>query len=308
MKKIKFILLITVVCAFIISYSGRAAAVNEGFNPRLMHEANKIIASYEAQIVQNGPSVEAYEWIIKGLEMRRTAYFTKDASEGFDEKIAEKHRKILEIEPLNYNSICGLISSGMSGGNIDDDLFKLGELVKSVPQRYEARLLSGKLLFYKADFDGAIMEITKAIALMPAGSTEEAAYYKNLLSAANKFSASMRRIAPAAKGAITEDAGAEPLYEQALIYLDDEMIKYSANIDKGIELLKKAVEKDSSYCEAYIKLGEALGSLKGDYKEAMKMLAKVDNITKEKSVLKKARLLRQKFYRLNMSKGRLKKK
>ncbi len=290
-------------------FSGRAAAVNEGFNPRLMHEANKMISAYEAEILKSGPSVESYEWIIKGLKVRKTAYFDDEAGAEIEAKIIEKYKKILELDPSHYEAQCELIGAEINAGAVGGQLEKLEDIVKNNPSRYQARLLKGRAQFYNADFDGAIVEITKAVSMIPAEKKDESSYYKKLLESANKFSPVMKKNAvDSEKKLIAEDSGAQKYYSLALVYLDEEMVKYPANADKGIGLLKTAIEKDPGYCQAYIKLGEALGGIRGDYKEAMKTLAKVDSIAKEKAVLKKARLLRQKYYRLNMSKGKAKKK
>jgi len=294
---------------FMAAFWGRAAAVNEGFNPRMMHEANKMISCYEAEILKSGPSLDSYEWIIKGLKIRRTAYFNSEDGAGIEAKIIEKYKKILEIDPVHYEALCELIGAEINAGAAGGQLDKLDGIVKNNPSRYEARLLKGRVQFYNADFDGAIVEITKAVSMIPAEKKDESSYYKKMLEAANKFSSVMKKNAiDGEKNLIAEDSGAQKYYSLALVFLDEEMVKYPANIDKGIELLKKAIEKDPGHCESYIKLGETLGRLRGDYKEAMKTLVKVDSITKEKAVLKRARLLRQRYYQLNISKGKAKKK
>lgn len=308
-KCFKTALFVFAVISFTAAFYGDAAAVNEGFNPRLMHEANKMISSYEAEILKSGPSIDSYEWIIKGLKIRKNAYFDDEAGAEIEAKITEKYKKILEIDPAHYEALCELIGSEINAGVIGGQLDKLDGIVKNNPARYEARLLKGRVLFYGADFDGAIVEITKAVSMIPAGKKDESSYYKKMLEAANKFSTVMKNnSADGKKNIIAEDAGAQKYYSLALVFLDEEMIKYPANIDRGIELLKKAVEKDPGHYEAFIKLGETLGGLRGDYKEAMKMLTKVDFITKEKVVLKRARLLRQRYYQLNMSMEKPKKK
>ncbi len=304
-KYFKIAAFIFTVLSFLAVLYGNAAAVNEGFNPRLMHEANKIISSYEAEILKNGPSVESYEWIIKGLKIRKTAYFDEEAGEQIDSKINEKYKKILEIAPAHYEALCEIAGSEINAGLIAGQLDKLDAVVKSNPARYEARLLKGRVLFYNADFDGAIVEITKAISMVPGDKKDEISHYKKLLESANKFSVVMKKNAvDGGKSAIVEDSSAQKYYLAALVFLDEEMIKYPANIDRGIELLKKAIEKDPGHCQAFIKLGQAQGEHGGDYKEAIKTLSRLDSLTKEKAVIKKARLLRQRYYQLSMAKDK----
>ena len=305
----KNVAFIFVVMFFMAAFFGRAAAVNEGFNPRMMHEANKMISCYEAEILKSGPSVDSYEWIIKGLKIRKTAYFDDEDGAGIEAKITEKYKKILEIDPLHYEALCELIGAEINAGTVGGQLEKLEDIVKNNPARYQARLLKGRVQFYNADFDGAIVEITRAVSMIPAEKKDESSYYKKMLEAANKFSSVMKKnAADDEKNLISEDSGAQKYYSLALVFLDEEMVKYPANIDKGIELLKKAIEKDPGHFESFIKLGQTQGGLRGDYKEAMKTLAKVDSIAKEKSVLKRARLLRQRYYQLNMAKGKANKK
>jgi tetratricopeptide (TPR) repeat protein len=308
-KYFKTAVFVFAVPAFMAFFYGGAAAVNEGFNPRLMHEANKMISSYEAEILKNGPSVEFYEWIIKGLKIRKNAYFDYEAGAEIEAKISEKYKKILEIDPVHYEALCEIAGAEINAGLIGGQLGKLDGMVKNNPARYEARLLKGRVLFYSADFDGAIVEITRAVSMIPGQKKDETSYYKKMLEAANKFSMVMKKnAADGEKDIMAKDSAAHKYYSLALVFLDEEMVKYPANINRGIELLKKATEKDPGHCEAFIKLGETLGALRGDYKEAMKALSKVDSLTKEKSVLKRARLLRQRYYQLDMTKGKTKKK
>lgn len=298
-----------------LALHGLAHAVNEGFNPRVMEEANKMIAGYEAEILKNGPTVDALEWIIRGLKIRKEAYFSDaGAATEIDAKINEKYKKILEIDPSNYDASCELIESEMNAGLFDGKTAALDGLVKNNPSRFQARLLKGRALFYAADFDGAIMEITKGVSMIPPEEKVETGYYKKLLESANKYAAVVKKNAPkkeADGGAIREDAksaDAKSLYDSAAVYLDEEMIKCPSNIDKGISLLRSAIEKDPGFADAYLKLGETLGGLKSEYKEAMSVLTKIDKIARENAVLKRARVLRQKYYKLNMSQGKKKKK
>ena len=297
-----------------LALPGAALAVNEGFNPRVMEEANKMISGYEAEILKNGATVDALEWIIRGLKIRKEAYFSDaGAAMEIDAKITEKYKKILEIDPSNYSASCELIESEMNAGSFDVKSGALDALVKNNPSRFHARLLKGRALFYAADFDGAIMEITKGVSMIPPEEKVETGYYKKLLESANKYAAVMRKNKPAAQagGAIKEDAksaDAKFLYDSAVIYLDEEMIKCPSNIDKGISLLRSAIEKDPEFADAYLKLGETLGGLKSEYKEAMSVLTKIDKVARENAVLKRARVLRQKYYKLNMSQGKKKKK
>lgn len=297
-----------------MAFPGAALAVNEGFNPRVMEEANKMISGYEAEILKNGPTVDALEWIIRGLKIRKEAYFSDaGAAMEIDAKITEKYKKILEIDPSNYSASCELIESEMNAGSFDVKSGALDGLVKNNPSRFQARLLKGRALFYAADFDGAIMEITKGVSMIPPEEKVETGYYKKLLESANKYAAVMRKNKSAAQagGAIKEDAksaDAKFLYDSAVIYLDEEMIKCPSNIDKGISLLRSAIEKDPEFADAYLKLGETLGGLKSEYKEAMSVLTKIDKVARENAVLKRARVLRQKYYKLNMSQGKKKKK
>jgi len=312
LKKYSKIIILAAAAAFLTAVPrGAAFAVNEGFNPRVMHEANKIITDYEAQILKNGPSVEAYEWIIKGLKIRKEAYFASGGASEIDEKITEKYKKIIEIDPSHYESLCELIAAEINKGAVEGQIEKLDGLVKNNPSRYEARLLRGRALFYSADFDGAIMDITKAVSMIPGKNNADAGYYKKLLETSNKHSAVIKKNAPKGLKEIIESSSAVEavqLFELAGVFLDPEMVKCPANVKTGMDFLKKAIEKDPNYVEPYIKLGEALGEINCEYKEAMKVLSKVDNIAKEKSVLKRARLLRQKYYKLSMSKGKSKKK
>jgi len=299
----------------VLSLPGAAPAVNEGFNPRVMEEANKMISGYEAEILKNGASVDALEWIIRGLQIRKEAYFSDaGAAREIDAKITEKYKKILEIDPSNYSASCELIDSEMNSGSFDGKSGVLEGLVKNNPLRFQARLLKGRALFYAADFDGAIMEITKGVSMIPPEEKVETGYYKKLLESANKYAAVMKKNAPEKEsggGVIKEDSkssDAKFLYDSAVVYLDEEMIKCPSNIDKGISLLRSAIEKDPGFADAYLKLGETLGGLKGEYKEAMNVLTKIDKVARENAVLKRARVLRQKYYKLNMSRGKKKRK
>lgn len=297
-----------------VFFAQAAFAVNEGFNPRVMEEANGMIAAYEAQIVKDGPSVEALEWIVKGLKIRKQAYFSDAGAAGeIDAKIIDKLKKIVELDPAHYDANCELIEAGMNAGSAEGAAAKLEALVKSAPARHEARLLRGRALFYAANFDGAIMEITRGVSMIPPEKKADVEYYKKLLETANKYSAVMKKNSPKgeAGAAIKEDAAAadaKALFETAAVYLDPEMVRCVSNIDKGIELLRRSVEKDPNYSAALLKLGETLGDMKGEYKEAMSVLTRLDAVAKEKADLKRARFLRQKYYKLNMSQGGKKKK
>ena len=302
----KTLLAIHLAMAIIFALSfGEARAVNERFNPRMMDEANKIISSYEAQIVKDGPSVEAYEWIIRGLKMRDGAYFSNDAASELEGRIFESYKKILELSPSHYDANAEVIAREMERSNFDGLIERADKLIAANPSRFEAKLIRGRLLFYSADFDNAIMEFTHAIALIPSDRVSELDYYKKILETANKFSVAMKKLSPDGK---SDPAEAPAMLELASIYLDKAMLKKPSNLDRGIELLKKSIEKDPNYAESYIKLGETLGEIKKDYKEAMNILRKADNIAKEKPVLKRIRLLSQKYYKLNLSKGKGKNK
>ncbi len=182
-KKLIFIL---AAFAAALALPGAATAVNEGFNPRVMEEANKMISGYEAEILKNGPSVDALEWIIRGLKIRKEAYFSDaGAAAEIDAKITEKYKKILELDPSNYDASCELIESEMNAGSFGGGTEALDGLVKNNPSRFQARLLKGRALFYAADFDGAILEITKGVSMIPPEKKVETGYYKKLLESAN---------------------------------------------------------------------------------------------------------------------------
>lgn len=279
-----------------------AAAVNEGYNPRAMEKANRHISQYESKISGGAATVENYEGLIEGYRMRMDAYFSKSDTSDTESSIYETYKKIEKIAPDHYTAAVEMIAREM----VEKKFAGLEERAKKVVEAnqsgYRGRLILGELRFYGADFDGAIMEITRGISLVPAGSEKELDRYKKLLAAANKFSAILKKSMPTGEPKTHED-----MLAAAKVFLSPEMSFLPANADKGIALLKKCAEKNERDAAVLIMLGEALGEVRGEYKEAMKILRKVEAASPEKAQLKRARNLSQRYYKLDLESGTKKK-
>lgn len=286
------------------SAAGISFAVNERYHPRRMDEANRVISLYEVEISKGQATAENYAGLVEGLKKRRDAYFNHaDASET-EGRIYEAYKGMLAADPANYEAGVSVIEYEVEIGKIDGLLEKIEKLASSNPNAYRCHLLKGRILFYLADFEGSILEITRGISLMPADSGYDTAVYKKLLAAAGKFSAIVKK---APKDASGEPATAAALADAAAVLLDRDVARYPKNIDRAIELLKKSVEKDKNYARAYIMLASAVGDHRKNYREAMDWLKKLENVPCENALLKKARNLNQKYFRLSTA-ATLKKK
>lgn len=273
-----------------------AFAINEKYNPRKMEAANAVISKYEIEI-SKAPTVEAYEGLINGFKMRKESYFSANDCKDIDDKIYDAYKNILKIAPKNYNAMVYVIEEDMNKGRFEGISERVAEVLKDNAEQYKIRLLNGKLLYFDFKFEQAILEITKGITLMPESAGEEAKHYKKILTNANRFLNTIKKYMPAA---VKEPESAQGYYEIAAIYLDNEMIKHSSNLETGIKYLNKCIEKDKNNGEAYVLLAEVTAERKQEYAEAMKILRNLDNIEVSKQLLKKARNLSQKYYRQNI--------
>jgi len=271
-------------------------AVNERYHPRKMDEANILISQYEVEIARGNATADNYAGLIEGLKKRREAYFNRADGVEVESKIFEAYRGLLKVDPNNYQAGVSVIEYEVALGRIDGLQEKLETLVASNPGAYKCHLLKGRLLFYKADFDNSILEITKGISLKPANEVEDIVLYNKLLAAAGKFAQVMKKSPLGPSG---EPVTAAACANIAAVYLDREVSKYPGNVDRAIELLNKCLDKDKTYVRAYIMMAQAYGDHKKNYKEAMNCIKKLENIPCESALLKQARNLNQKYFRLS---------
>ncbi|HNY10609.1 MAG TPA: hypothetical protein PKK26_03360 [Candidatus Wallbacteria bacterium] len=275
-----------------------ALAINESYNPRTMEKANSIISGAEAEILKGNAKTVNYEELISGLMLRKKAYFAGSDTSDIDAKIYEANKSIIAIDPKNYTAEAEILEHEIDIEKFDGLLEKAAAIVRDNPASFKCKLLYGLLLYYNAEFDAAIMEITRGISLTPAGEDGVIAKYKKVLSSANKYSSLVKKLRPEPSG---EPKTAEECFQLAEIFLSREMIAHPQNIAKGISYLNKSIEKNENFVQAYVLLGETLGDVKKDYKEAMNVLRKIDKITTSGPYSKKARNLSQKYYKLNMA-------
>ncbi len=273
-------------------------AVNESYNPREMEKANAIISRAEAEIAKGNTKAANYEELISGLMLRKKAYFAGGETGDIDTRIYEANKSIIAGDPKNYTAETEILEHEIGIEKFDGQLEKAAAIVRDNPGGYKCRLLYGLLLYYGAEFDASIMEITRGISLVPAGDESVVARYKKVLSAANKYSTLMKKLLPGPSG---EPKTAEECFQLAEIYLSREMSAHPQNIARGINMLKKSIEKNADFVQAYLLLGETHGDTKKDYKKAMNILRKIDKITTSGPYSKKARNLSQKYYKLNMA-------